>query len=89
MKYEIEDYSGSKPISLMADSPIYEAETGRKALDKYLKEIGFTQKVKVSASSTVHFKVTPIHIDESGRRWIDRRGGKKAMWYAIQPEAII
>ena len=82
--YEIEDYSGNKPITLMADGSIIQAETGRKALDKYLKAIGFSGKVKVSASNTVHFKVEPIHIDENGKKWIDRRGGQRAMWYAIQ-----
>lgn len=84
--YEIEDYSGINPIALLADSPIIEAETGRKALDTYLKQRGIKQKVKVSSSNTVHFKVTPMFIDENGRRWIDRRGGQRALWYAIQPE---
>lgn len=72
--------------TLMSTDPIVEAETGRKALDKYLKSIGFKGKVKVSASSIVHFKTTPVFIDEHGRKWIDRRNGQKAMWYQIVPE---
>lgn len=83
MNYEIENYSGQNAIALMAENPLIEAQTGRKALDIYLKQIGFKRKVKVSGSNSVHFKVTPIHIDENGARWIDRRGGKKAMWYQI------
>ncbi len=81
--YEIEDYSGNKPITLMEDGAIIQAETGRKALDKYLKQNGIKQKVKVSASSTVHYKVQPIVI-ENGRKYLDRRNGQRAMWYQIQ-----
>lgn len=83
--YEIENYSGQNEVSLMADSPIVQAETGRKALDIYLKQINFKGKVKVSSSNIVHFKVTPMFIDENGKRWIDRRNGQRALWYAIQP----
>lgn len=82
--YEIEDYSGNKPIALMESGSVITAETGRKALDIYLKQSGYNVKVKVSASNTVHFKVEPIHIDENGKKWIDRRKGKRALWYQIQ-----
>lgn len=82
-QYKIEDYSGTGTISLMGEDPIFEAETGRKALSQYFKKRGINQKVKVSGGSDVHFKVTPIVI-ENGRVWIDRRGGKRAMWYQIQ-----
>lgn len=80
--YEIEDYSGSKPISLMEDGSIINAETGRKALASYLKSIGFKENVKVSSDNIVHFKVTPI-VFENGRKYIDRRNGQRALWYKI------
>lgn len=67
-------------IALMEQDPIFEAETGRKALDMYLKASGLSYKVKVSASNDVHFKVTPILFID-GRKWID--GRKRAMWYQI------
>jgi len=84
--YEIEDYSGNAPISLLADGKIIKAETGRKALDTYLKQTGQKVKVKVSASNTVHYKVTPVFIDENGKLWIDQRRGTggRALWYQIQ-----
>lgn len=87
--YEIEDYSGADSISLMQNDPIITAETGRKALDQYLKERGRKHKVKVSGSNTVHYKVTPVHIDENGKKWIDRRAGQRALWYQVIPEKHI
>jgi len=81
--YEIEDYSGHKQIKLLEDGKIIAAETGRKALDIYLKQIGFKQKVKVSASRDVQFSVNPVVIDENGKLWIDRRGGQRQLWYQI------
>lgn len=80
--YEIESYIGNV-FNLLADSPIYSAATGRKALDMHLKKIGFKGKVKCSADRDVQFKVTPVYIDEHGTKWIDRRGGQKALWYKI------
>jgi hypothetical protein len=83
MKYEIENYwNGSN--SLMDEADLIEAETGRKALDKFLKANNIKEKVKISGSNEVHFKVTPIYVDEHGKRWIDRRGGKRALWYQVQ-----
>lgn len=81
--YEIEDYSGYKAINLLENGSIISADTGRKALDKYLKSVGFNGKVKVSASNIVHFKVTPV-VFENDRMYIDRRNGQRAMWYQIQ-----
>jgi hypothetical protein len=81
--YEIEDYSGMKPIALMQDGSFINADTGRKALDKYLKEIGFKGKVKVSASNDVHFKVSPV-VFEDGRKYFDYRNGQRSLWYQIQ-----
>lgn len=78
-----EIYSAISNLPLMEQNPIVQAETGRKALDKYLKQIGFTKKVKVSASNNVHFKTTPIVI-EDGKRYIDRRNGQRSVWYQIQ-----
>ena len=83
--YEIENYYGGGTISLMADSPRIEAETGRKALAIYLKQKGISVKVKCSASNNVHFKVTPIVV-ENGRVYIDRRHGQRALWYEAIPE---
>ena len=80
--YEIEDYSGNKPITLLEDGAIIDAENGRKALDIYLKKCGLTCKVKVSADNMVHFKVQPIVI-ENGRKYLDRRNGQRALWYKI------
>lgn len=80
--YEIEDYSGSKPIALMDNGKIITADTGRKALKSYLKQIGFNGAVKVSGSNIVHFKVTPV-VFENGRKYIDRRNGQRALWYQI------
>jgi hypothetical protein len=79
--YEI--YSAISNLPLMEHNPVFEAETGRKALDKYLKSINFDKKVKVSASNDVHFKTTPIVI-ENGKRYIDRRNGQRSVWYQIQ-----
>ena len=80
--YEIEDYSGTGAITLMQDGLIFNAETGRKALDEYLKTKGANIKVKVSASNDVQFKVTPV-VFENGRKYIDRRKGQRASWYQI------
>ena len=78
-----EIYSAIDNRPLMEENDIVQAETGRKALDKYLKQIGFKGKVKVSASNTVHFKTTPVVI-ENGKRYIDRRNGQRSVWYQIQ-----
>jgi len=78
-----EIYSAISNLPLMESNPVIEAETGRKALDKYLKQIGFTKRVKVSASNDVHFKTTPIVI-ENGKRYIDKRNGQRSVWYQIQ-----
>jgi hypothetical protein len=86
--YEIEDYSGNSTINMLADGPVYYAQTGRKALDQHLKKIGFKGKVKCSADRDVHFKVTPIYIDGRGTKWIDRRKGQRALWYQIVPQKI-
>ena len=77
-----EIYSAISNLPLMEQNPTIEAETGRKALDKYLKQIGFKGKVKVSSSNDVHFKTTPIVI-ENGRRYIDKRNGQRSIWYQI------
>lgn len=81
--YEIEDYSGNNVINLFEQGKIITAETGRKALDIYLKSNNVKVKVKVSASNIVHYKVTPVVI-ENGKKYIDRRSGQRAMWYQIQ-----
>lgn len=73
----------SRNNTLLAENPIYEAPTGRKALEKHLKKINFKGQVKVSASNDVHFKVTPLTIID-GVRYYNR--SKKALWYQIQPE---
>ena len=77
-----EIYSAISNLPLMEQNPIIEAETGRKALDKYLKQIDFKGKVKVSSSNDVHFKTTPIVI-ENGKRYIDKRNGQRSIWYQI------
>jgi hypothetical protein len=77
-----EIYSSISNLPLMEQNPIIEAKTGRKALDKYLKQIGFKGKVKVSSSNNVHFKTTPIVI-ENGKRYIDKRNGQRSIWYQI------
>lgn len=77
-----EIYSAISNLPLMEQNPTIEAETGRKALDKYLKQIGFKGKVKVSSSNDVHFKTTPIVI-ENGKRYIDKRNGQRSIWYQI------
>ena len=79
--YEVEDYYKAN-IKLLEDSDLIQAESGRKALDIYLKKYAGI-KVKVSSSNNVYFKVTPIYVDDNGRRWIDRRSGQRALWYTI------
>lgn len=50
MKYEIENYwNGSN--SLMDEADLIEAETGRKALDKFLKANNIKEKVKMKTIS--------------------------------------
>lgn len=80
-KFEI--YSAISNLPLMEQNPYFEAKTGRKALELYLKSINFKGKVKVSASNDVHFKTTPIVI-EGDKRYIDRRNGQRSVWYQIQ-----
>lgn len=75
----------SRSNTLLSEDPIYEAKTGRKALEAHLKKINFRGQVKVSASNDVHFKVTPLII-ENGVRYYN--GMKKALWYQIQPEKL-
>ena len=79
--YEITDFYGNNTFSLMGEDPIIEAKTGREALKKYIKEKKYSIKVKVSADRNVIFKVTPVVFD-NGRKYIDRRNGQRAMWYA-------
>jgi len=79
--YEIYD---ARCSTLLSDDPVYTAETGRKALDMHLKAIGFNGKVKVSGANEVHFKVSPVAIVD-GRKYLDFRGGKRCVWYQIQP----
>ena len=82
--YQIEDYYNKSVINLFAENEnVIEAETGRKALDKYLKAKNINVKVKVSASRDVHFKVCPVVI-ENGKLFLDFRGGKRALWYQVQ-----
>jgi hypothetical protein len=82
--YEIENYYNKSVINLFAEKEnIIEAETGRKALDKYLKEKNINVKVKVSSSNDVHFKVSPVVV-ENGKVLLDFRGGKRALWYQVQ-----
>ncbi len=81
--YEIYDARNNQ---IFFDDPVYIAETGRKALQKHLDKIQFKGKVKVSGSNDVTFKVTPVYIDENGKKWIDLRGGKRCVWYQIQSD---
>jgi hypothetical protein len=63
---------------LFTTNPIIEAETGRKALDKFLKQNNLPTKVKVSSDTIVDYKVTPI-VFKDGKMFYD--GSKRALWY--------
>ena len=71
--YQIYDGENS---SLLDDHPIIEAETGKEAIEEYLKKTNRNYKLKMSAGNDVLFSATPF-VEKGGMRY---KNGN-SVWY--------